>query len=122
MFAVHICTINSHTTTAFMQKRISLMYTEKDWDALDKIVLDSGSKDLMEYLGKQLKSIQEKIDKANGCSDQVIQKRVRKMRTPPYISKILVNLECRHGIDAGLLVTRLVVSPALKQYYDENGY
>jgi hypothetical protein len=101
---------------------INLQYTEQEWEIIDAIVRDAGCECLMDYCSKQLKLISQRLDMTKPCSEDVVVKRVRRMRTPPYVSKMLTHLKCKYGIEPGYLVSRLIIFPALKEYHDRNGY
>lgn len=125
MFVAYTYAILFHTHNflhTMSQKRLSLQYTDPEWAVIEKIISDSEQKDLMAFIGKKLSKITESLDKNVDCDEQVVTKRMRQIRTAPYISKMLKQLECRYGLDAGTLVSRLIIFPALKDYYDKNGY
>lgn len=83
-------------------------------------ILEEVGESLDGFIDRHLRKMSSNIKETT--SDDIVEKRSAHKSLTPRQSKTITAISKKYGIPPAAVVSRLIIYPALKAFYDRNGY
>jgi predicted RNase H-like nuclease len=103
------------------RQRIRLSYTPSEWKILEQSSKELGYKNVRHFLNAHLHKMSEKLSEITPqicyCERTSIE-----IDIPKHLTENIGKISEKHCANIGHLISKFIVNPALKSFYEKNGY